>query len=105
MEPPTLHRQISHNITKQYYEDCWAHALTRVVIKSFRKIMPEHFGLTNETCLDRYEDPRKFYSPDGRMKNGEVVYCTSDVCATVTLTELQGSCSNQNEINSLNEKL
>ena len=91
--PLVLTRQLSSNISKQYYEDCFAHAIARVVVKAFRKQYPLEFNIQSnisDTCNKLYEDSKTFFYD-----------CKDDKsCKRISLKEIRQYCK-PIELNSL----
>ena len=92
MEVP-VKRRISANVSKQYYGDCFAHAIARVVVKAFRKQFPVEFDIQeniSETCNRLYQHTNDFFYD-----------CTeTNKCTPITFTDLKTHC-NPVELNSI----
>jgi hypothetical protein len=93
MEVPVLTRQISANVSKQYYGDCFAHAIARVVVKAFRKQFPVEFDIQeniSETCNTLYQHTNEFFYDCNETNK----------CMPIPFTELKTHC-NPVELNSI----
>jgi len=85
-------RKVSLNIAKQKYGDCFAHTISRILVKYFRTIFPEELELRDEKCFAFYLDTTAFYD------------CKAESCGQrLTLKDLQAACGsdNPNEMNNL----
>jgi len=92
MEIAPLTRQISQNVSKQHYGDCFAHAIARIIVKVFRKQYPDTFNIhddISDTCNILYQHSNDFFYD-----------CKNKVCKKISLLELRGHC-NPIELNSL----
>ena len=90
--PLVLTRQLSANVSKQEYEDCFAHAIARVVVKAFRKKYPLEFNIQtdiSQTCNKLYEASKTFFYD-----------CKDKSCKRITLAEIRQYC-NPIELNSI----
>ena len=90
---PLLTRQVSINVTNQKHGDCYAHSVSKVLVKSFRKYYPDLFKviesigkIKSRACEKMYLDPDIFYDCTG-------IKCTLD-------HDLKTKC-NDGEYNSL----
>ena len=61
--PPTLHREISSNVSRQNNPTCWAFTVARVILKFIKNDLPElQTATTDITKCDKYYDFDKFTS-------------------------------------------
>jgi len=95
-EPRRLQRDISRTIINQSKCDCFAHGISRPLLKIFRDLYPEHLGIDtpNDSCMALYENPYMFYDCDDqllRLFSGSSCYLMND-------TKLKMSCKNEKEL-------
>jgi len=91
--PLVLTRQISANVSKQDYKNCFAHAISRLIVKAFRKQYPLEFNIqtdVSDTCNKLYQSITTHFYDCKDAKS----------CKQISLKEIRQYC-NPIELNSL----
>ena len=96
-----LSRQISLNVTKQQDQDCFAHAVSRVLVKAYRKLYPNELSFKrpevslsedpNQRCVFLYNIPNAFYKCEETTKE----------CHPVSMKTIEKKCTDTETLNLL----
>jgi len=96
-----LSRTISLNITHQQDGDCFAHAISRVLVKAYRKLYPNELSFKRpelsvsedpkDRCVSLYNIPNAFYKCEG----------TSNECYPVSMKSIEKKCTDTETLNLL----